>query len=161
MSPSQHCDDDLLHILCPGHDAPPPVPLLQGHLWWVPEGQGALRRHCDITDPDSHPLHHRHHPQIQTATIRTLCHQGKNLGVSAGSENPTITAVNGLSRVVWAFCVSFFLCLKKKKVCYWYNLLHETLMHMRVFLTAGKKGNHHTQHTIILINKIKLLSCTY
>lgn len=115
MSPSQHRDDHLLHLLRPGHDAPPPVPLLQGHLWWVPEGQGAVRRHHDITDPDSHPLHHRHHPQIQTATIRTLCHQGKNLGVWAGSENPTIIAVNGLIRVIWAFSVSvFFPWLKKK-----------------------------------------------
>lgn len=114
---SQHRDDHLLHLLCPGHDAPPPVPLLQGHLRRVPEGQGALRRHRDITVPDSHPLHHRHHPQIQTATIRTLCHQGKKLGVWAGSENPTIIAVNGLNRVIWAFSVSvFFPCLKKSAI---------------------------------------------
>ena len=161
MSPSQHRDDDLLHILCPGHDAPPPVPLLQGHLWWVPEGQGALRRHRDITDPDSHPLHHRHHPQIQTATIRTLCHQGKNLGVSAESENPTITAVNGLSWVIWAFCVSFFAQKKKKSLLLiqptsWDFNAHE------YFLTVSRKKRKppHTTYNHF-DNKIKLLSCTY
>lgn len=139
MSPSQHRDDHLLYLLCPGHDAPPPVHLQQGDLRWGPEGEGTLRRHCAVTGPDSHSLHHRDLPQCQTATIRTLCHQGKNLGVWAGRKKTAFISVCGLRQVIWAFLCWFFFLVNNKKSLLLGYLLHGIVMYLRILLKSQEK----------------------